>query len=376
MNIPKDSNNLSFNVVQYPFKSKLNYIIEFEFINNEIQSFFIKNNILQEKQFIEGKYIGEDQKIFIFFEFEKYNYYEIGAFDSNSDLHIEYIIDEIRNDYKDIIINCFKSQSIGFINKSIFQNENYILNFNNKNIGIFYKIEENKTIQNSINNKNLQNYQNNNFILKILSTLISLNSFDNYLIRTTKESSKNSISNNTCYLVNKNFILRLRNLFLKEIKEIIKLNKLDSNSTIDENILNKIDKNYLNTILNKQKELQQLILNNQLLQLEKINVINNSQIVYPTNFYIVNKESYQNLLKICNINENNIHNEQFILDFNYGKIVLSSINKNNNSINSNENRFVYIVSLKQEDNENINYIQEMLLLLFGNSQSINNNLKK
>ena len=285
-------------------------------------------------------------------------------------------MDEIRNDYNETILNCFKSQSIGFIYKNVFQNENYILNFNNKNIGIFYKIKENLAIQNRINNENAQNYENNNFILKILSTLISLNSFENYLIKQTKESSQNSISNNICYLVNKNFILRLKNLFLKEIKEIIKLNKLDSNSTINENILNKINKNCLNAILNKKKEFEQLIQNNQLLQLEKLTYNNNPQIIYPTNFYIVSKDSYQNLLKICNINENNIYNEQFFFGFNYGKIVLSSLNKNNNLINNNQEQIVYVVSLKQENNENINYIQEMLLLLNGNTQVINNNFKK
>ena len=375
-NFQKDSNNLGLTLEQYPFKNNLNYIIDFEFINKDIASFFIENNVFQKKQFIEGKYIGEDQKIIIFFEFNKYKYYELGSFDSNRNLHIEYIMDEIRNDYKNIIIDCFKSHSIGSIYKNILQNENYVLNFKNKNIGIFYKIEENKKIQKSINNENVQNNQNNNFVSKILSTLISLYFCENYLIKEVKESSKNTISNNTCYLVNKNFILKLKQLFsLKEIEKIINIYKLSSNSTADENILNKIDKKYLNFILNKQKDFEQIISNNQSLQIEKLTYNNNSQIIYPNNFYIVSKDFYHNLLKICNIEENKIHNEPYFFGFNYGKIVLSSLNKNNKSINTNEEIFVYVVSLKKEDNENINYIQEMLLLLFGNSQDKINNFK-
>ena len=273
----------------------------------------------------------------ILFKSHNYNYYELGFFEQNNNFCIEYIIDEIRNDYKSNIINCFRSQSIGFIYKNIKSNENYVLNFENKNIGVFYKIGEYKEIQNNMNNENEQKNQSNKFILKILSILLSLNKSERYLINEVKQPSKNNISNNNCYLVNKNFILNFKKLFSSEIKEIIKSHILDSHSTIDENLLKKIDKKYLNSILNKKKDLEKLIQNNQLLQIEKLTYNNISKIIYPNNFYIVSKDSYHILLKICNLNENEINNKKYLLCFNSGKIILKSSNKNNNSNDYNFN---------------------------------------
>jgi hypothetical protein len=176
----------------------------------------MENGIFEDEKFIEGKYIGEAQKIFIIFEYQSYNYYELGFFDSKGNLQIEYLIEETRKGDKDSIINYFKSFDFEYIYKNIFYNEyNNSLFFRDKIIGNFYKIGENSKIQNDNNNENAQNYQNNKFILDILSFLISFYLFENYLISQIKESSKNTFSKNNnsnidvmeiCFLVNINII--------------------------------------------------------------------------------------------------------------------------------------------------------------------------
>ena len=198
----KDLNSYSFNIVQYPLKTNLKYIKDIEIINEDIKLFFIDNQIFGNEKFIKGKYIGNAQKIFIFFEYQNYNYYELGFFDSKDNLQIEYLIEETSNYYKASIINYFKSFDFDYIYNYIFPNEN---NFNflfegNNNIGSFYKIGENNKIQNANYNanyiENIQNYQNNKFILDIISSLISLFLFENYLIKKVKESSQQNLSNN------------------------------------------------------------------------------------------------------------------------------------------------------------------------------------
>ena len=228
----------------------------------------------------------------------------------------------------------------------------------------------------NINNENVQNYQSNKFILDILSSLISLYLFESYLINKVKESLKNTFFNNNssntyvmdvCYLVNKDFISALKKMFsYQEIEEIIKSNNIALNSTIDESLLNKINEQYLKTILNKQKDFEQFILNNQSLKIEKSTFKNNSQIIYPTNFNILNYDSFQKLLKICNIKENQKQIAPIYFGFNYGKIILRAFN---------EQYFTYVVSLKQKDID-INYIQEMLFVFCGNFQDNVNNFNK
>ena len=56
-----------------------------------------------------------------------------------------------------------------------------------QNIGYFFKIEENN---NKLNIENLQNYENNKFILDILSFLISLYLFENEIINKIKNLLK------------------------------------------------------------------------------------------------------------------------------------------------------------------------------------------
>jgi len=386
INSVKDLNSYCFNVFQCPFKNNLKYIKDFEIINEDIKFYFEESQIFGNIEFIKGKYIGEAKKIFIIFEYQTYNYYELGFFDSKGNLQIEYLIEETKTGYKELIINYFKSFNFEYIYKNIFPNENNNNLFLGKiNIGNFYKIGENSEIKNDNNNENVQNYQNNKFILDILSSLISLYLFENYLIIKIKESSKNTFSKNNnsnidvmdiCYLVNKNSISKLKTMFsYQEIENIIKLNNINSNSTIDKSILSNINEHYLKTILNKQKDFEQFILNNQLLQIEKSPCKNNSQIVYPTNFNILNYDSYQKLLQICHINENEKQNDPIYLGFNYGKIILREFNQNSNQNNYNEQFFVYVVSLEQKDID-INYIQEILFAFYGNSPDIVNNFNK
>ena len=246
INSIKDFNNYSFNVLQYPFKNNLKYIKDFEIINKDIELFFKENRIFENEKFIEGKYIGEAQKIFIIFEYQSNHYYELGFFDLEGNLQIEYLIEETRIDYNQMIINYFKRFDFENIYKFFLLNENKnnFLFLEEKIIGNFYKIEENNKIQNDNNIENTQNYQNNKFILDIISSLISLYFFENNLIYKIIESSEKNLSNNnssntyamdSCFLVNKNFISTFKKMFsYQEIENIINSNNITLNSTIDQ----------------------------------------------------------------------------------------------------------------------------------------------
>ena len=87
------------------------YYIDFEIINEDINTFFIQNNIIKKEQNITGIYIAGNNKIFINFIIKYDIIYEICSLDSNN-FEIEYLIEGTSNGYKENIINYFKENDI------------------------------------------------------------------------------------------------------------------------------------------------------------------------------------------------------------------------------------------------------------------------
>ena len=92
-----------------PYKNEnktLFYISDFEIIDEDIFSFFKESINISDKHIIRGKYIAEDGKIFLAFNYNSMNFYEIGNIDViNGNFIIEYIIDE----YFSLKSNVFES---------------------------------------------------------------------------------------------------------------------------------------------------------------------------------------------------------------------------------------------------------------------------
>jgi hypothetical protein len=82
-----------------PFFYKLKYITEFEIVNEDIINLFIEKEIIQKEDVIESEYIINSRKLFIYFNYENNNFYQIGNINSNGEFIIEYVIQE----YKKII---------------------------------------------------------------------------------------------------------------------------------------------------------------------------------------------------------------------------------------------------------------------------------
>ena len=293
----------------------LEYINDFEIINEDIKFFFIEKKIIREEQMISGSFIAGDGKILINYNINNIEYYEIGHFDSNDIFINEYLIKGVKNQYKDIILNQFNENGIEKVIKKRFKKEGQIeIKMNNKKIklGYHYKENINKNIQendNRINNNKIQNetkiiknqnyeeYKENenikknnnnrnseiiesqnlseksknkdvdskkdeNIIIDLLSFLVSMFLFEEELskkIEEFKEESKNNESKKKfkieCYLIDKSYLLKIKELFSYEkIYKYIKTMKIKSHSDIEKKVIKEF-KNENN------KDLFKLILN-------------------------------------------------------------------------------------------------------------------
>ena len=206
----------------------IKYYIDFDIINEEFNSFLIENNIFKKKQTIKGAYIAGDNKILLYMDLKDKFYYEIGYFDSNEDLVIEYII---KSRYKDSILNHFNAYGIDKVINN--KKEGHIKLNNGDKIGYFYKIIESENKENNNQNKDsISNINNNNkssnqikdknndsfkdsndendsnFIVDIFLILLSINSFEN------KIQNKSEILKNYFLQKNDNQNKYLNNYFL------------------------------------------------------------------------------------------------------------------------------------------------------------------
>jgi hypothetical protein len=149
------------------------------------------------------------------------------------------------------------------------------------------------------------------------------------------------------FLINKETLSNLKKLICyEEISKIIqkqrkvfKLNEKEINSTLDR-IISEQDGYFCKEILNKKKEILNLLKRNQYKNIifEKIN-LNNRIHFYPTNFEIINEEAYICLLKVLEIEQ---YDEELNFTINNKKIYIKFLNPQN--YNLNEFLFGYILN--------------------------------
>ena len=217
------------NFLDYSGK-KLYYLSDFEIVSEDIFQFFKKNKMIELNQVLKGEYIAEDSKLFLRYEFEGKNYYEIGFFEKETmKFIIEYIINDNNSTYKKIIDNF---NSLGIKCLLGFKNENKIFTRFNT-ICYCYDFPKDK---NNVPNSDFNIPDNEYNINDIISILMSLYLFEKE-IKNKLELSKshindlnythsNPFSTICCKLVNSKFLSEIKNIFYyTQIKEIISKNK-------------------------------------------------------------------------------------------------------------------------------------------------------
>ena len=208
--------NIKYFEINYPYKQKLSYIIDFDIIDEEVFLFFL------------GNYIVGDGKILIIFKGKNNTFYEIGYFDSHYNFIIEYLIQEI-NSYKNEIVENFNQKGIEFFFQNYLKDNNKNeINIDGKAICKYYKIKEN-----NINNN--FNYQEDEkiFIENIINILLLINFFEKEIKNKLEESKNKNCIFGDCYIINKNILLKIKHLFLSDkIEDLIKKYILKTNYDI------------------------------------------------------------------------------------------------------------------------------------------------
>jgi hypothetical protein len=162
---------------------KLTYISKFEIIDEDIYKFFKENNIIHENQIIKGEFIASDEKIFLTYNSNNSNFFEIVKFDNTKDrLIIEYIIEENFIEKIDII-RYF--QNLG-IKRMIDKINNDVIFCTNLTFHC-YQIKKNEG-QNQNFNTNDNNNDNIYKIDSIISILMSLIIFEKDIIQKLDKS--------------------------------------------------------------------------------------------------------------------------------------------------------------------------------------------
>ena len=371
---------------------KLYYLSDFEIVNKDIFEFFKKNKMMDLNQVIIGEYIAEDSKIFLSYEFEGKNYYEIGSFEKETmNFIIEYIIGDNNSSYKKIIDN-FNSLGIKYLLG--FKNENTI-STRFSTICYCYDFPKDKK---NVTNSDLNSIQDNEYnieynIKNIISILMSLYLFEKE-IKNKLELSKshindlnythsNPFSTICCKLVNSKFLSEIKNIFYyTQIKEIISKNKIYIKEEINNNRIEKImqdEKTYKDYLLNKKNDflnLRKTALN--ILDIEEVpskeGIINFS---YPMKFNIIKESLFDKFLELFGLKQLNKENymnksQNILVTFNNGCISFRGF-KTKNCENE---TLIYIYKYnEQQEADIINYTPEVIIdlkmqhnLLYGFSK--------
>ena len=204
---------------------------------------------------------------------------------------------------------------------------------------------------NKINENNINNEENKkrfeiidinklfDYSKEFIKILYSIYKFDNKIENNIKESLKEiSVENDKkkfnkekCYLINKNWFDKFKNIFFyKKVEDNLidkDLKTIDKNQIINE-IFEKNKNNFLKVILNNNSN--NIEYNFNVFETTKYN---NKNIIFPKEFYIINKKIYENLNKyniLKNYNENENENSCII---NNGRLILKNdFNLNNNKL--------------------------------------------
>ena len=373
---------------EYIYKgTKLNYISDFEIIDNNIYSYFKENNLIKEDQVIKGEYIAEEKKILLCYTYKGKDYYEIVTFDSNYNFIIKYIIDGILSTKK-IIMEKFNLIGINQLLNNLDQ-KNSKISYGNHSICYCYEYKKDEGAR-KIDIITKDNNQYN--IFKIFLLLISLNIFEEDMKKKLKLSesyindledvNSNPFVTKSYKLINGNLIDKMKKLFdYKIIKSIVKMYQLNSETkqrTIEQ--IFKVSEKYQNFLLEKKKYFLEFTKNAS--DFFKIETIKYEKELYnfnyPVKFNIIKQDLYDLLLNIFDLNQfqqqTNYSNktEEILLTYNKGFITFKGLKQN---FCDNNKPLLYIYSFNEEhENDAINYNPEGIID-FRYPLNLNNNLK-
>ena len=358
------------------------YISDFEIIDDDIFSFFKENLMIQDDQVIKGKYIAEDGKIFLSYNYKNTNCFQISNFDFTNENFIPELILEETFSMKNRMFEYFNN--IG-IKKMIDNARNHIISTGVSIIGYCYNIPILDTHQ----NEDIVMKDNQYDLTEIVSTLIKLNKFEQD-IKDKLELSKNKIndlessatsnpfSTMLCKLVSETFMTEIKNLFYyQDLKDIIDKNKAYFNSDISETTVEYILKKeepYMKLLLAKKNDflgLKQRAF--EFLKIEKISV-NEKEIdrfQYPMKFNIIDDNLFIKFINILDLNGQNItkKSEEIFLTFNNGNVAFRGISEN---FFGNYKSLLYIYTLRNEQKSDyIIYYPEAILEFSTNKDLIN-----
>ena len=361
----------------YEYKGKkLIYFSDFEIIDKHIYNFFEENKIIKSEQVIICKYIAEDDKIFLHYNLNGKNFYQIVSLDILSENYIiEYIIEE--NAFNKKIVNeYFNFYGIKEMINRI--QDDKILSEYNKIFNCYKVRITNDDINDDIIMQNEQ-YNINDIIL----TLITLYKFEEY-IKMKLEFSKTGINSNesinpftslVCKLVNEKFINEIKYLFnYPKLINIIKTYKIELSSEINDEIVDQVLKRdifYKKELLEKKNEF--LELKTRAVEFYKTQKITlgkgNEKFNYPTKFNFVDGIIYDKFLSILDLKELSIVNnhEDTLIVYNNGNIVFHGVD---NFFYGNYLSLIYIYSCNyQEELKTVDY-DPVAILDFQDSQNI------
>ena len=344
-NFSFNGNITNFNIVKYNETLQLYFVENFEFVNEDIFKFFTqKTNFKNNEQIITSKYIIGDGRIFLVFNYNNQNFYEIGTIDKlTNNFIIEYLIKDANQLYKDIIFNNFKNYGINYIIQNVFlkANNNNII-FGNSLVGYFFKMpKQNPDTRVSVNiNSSPKNNEYQELIINIFSFLLPLYSFESDL-QNKKMEQKNLNNNSTyinncnleqCHLINGTVFSNLKKIIsYQEFINIINKYGLKS-SPIDDKFLNKMKiEKYYDIISSKIKDIN----DKNLFKIDTASFPDNKNAncaFYPINFNILNMDLYQKLIKIFKENESFNNLDIFLFKFYQRKILLTATQNQNNII--------------------------------------------
>ena len=348
------------------------YISDFEIIDDDIFSFFKENLMIQDKQVIHGKYIAEDGKIFLSYNYNDTNCFQISKFDITNENFIPELILEESFYMKNKMFEYF---NIIGIKKLTDNPRNNIISTGVNIIGYFYNFPTLDTQQ----NEDIVMKDNQYDITEILSTLIKLNKFEQDIkdklvlsknkINDLKSSAiSNPFSTIPCKLISETFMTEIKNLFCYQIlKNIIDKYQTSFDSDIDkitlENILKK-EETYMKLLLNKKNDF--LGLKQRAYEFLKMEVISVYQkeigrFQYPMKFNIIDDDLFKKFLNMLDLNGHNISKkpEEIYLTFNNGNLAFSGVNGN---LIGNYKSLLYIYSLGiEQKSDYILYNPEAIL---------------
>ena len=364
--------------INKPGNKQIEYLIDFDIINEEIISLFEQNEIIKKEKLISGEYIACEKKILFYYEKDNNKYYQIDVYDNNTDeFIIEYLIGE---DYTTFVKIYFEEKGFNILLTNIINNQILL-----KNISICscYKIFGNQSLEEE-QDMNISNKLNDDE-KDIFNLLLSYGLFQMDVQKKLNDFQLFQKQNitipqiNNYYLVNTSIVEEFINSFWNEkINEIIRKYNLNYQNNIDDlmlkNILNdKLSENCIKAIIDNKDIFKSKVKHNDIYKIETLRINEkNSIFYYPKDLLFLDKllaSKFINLFELLNF-EQKEKNSKIVVNFNNGNLVFKG---NENLFLNNSENLIYVYSLNKEITKGMNFNLEFILSFNYYNDLINDN---